>query len=209
MKENYPLDYPDPSAAKVWARVIKSFVLVAPRGLPLAGFFWNARLQCKTDHGDRGVQIDRDGWAKLRNLLDVLNEETKVMEMARKHTRHKHTREKVMEVARNSMDKWGNLRFELQGCGHELEIRAPRRYSDASPHPLPSSKRAREDPVVEKCIICMDTAMCIANSPCGHLVYCQDCFDSARVLARAQAIDFNSSCPRCRKSVVTTLHVFF
>ena len=161
------------------------------------------------NNGDRGVQIDRDGWAKFRNLLDVLNEETKVMEMARKHTRHKHTREKVMEVARNSMDKWGNLRFELQGCGHELEIRAPRRYSDASPHPLPSSKRAREDPVVEKCIICMDTAMCIANSPCGHLVYCQDCFDSARVLARAQAIDFNSSCPRCRKSVVTTLHVFF
>ena len=171
-----------------------------------------SKAMCKYlryNNGDRGVQIDRDGWAKLRDLLVVLNEETKVMEMARKHTRHKHTREKVMEVARNSMDKWGNLRFELQGCGHELEIRAPRRYSDASPHPLPSSKRAREDPVVEKCIICMDTAMCIANSPCGHLVYCQDCFDSARVLARAQAIDFNSSCPRCRKSVVTTLHVFF
>ena len=150
MKENYPLDYPDPSAAKVWARVIKSFVLVAPPGLPLAGFFWNARLQCKTDHGDRGVQIDRDGWAKLRDLLVVLNEETKVMEMARKHTRHKHTREKVMEV------------------------------------------------------ICMTTAMCIANSPCGHLVYCQECFD----YWTAQAMYFNSSCPMCRTSVVTTLHVF-
>ena len=156
------------------------------------------------NNGDRGVQIDRDGWANLRNLLDVLNEETKVMEMARKHTRHKHTREKVMEVARNSTDKWGNLRFELQGCGHELEIRALPRYSDASPHPLPSSKRAREDPVVEKCIICMDTAMCIANSPCGHLVYCQECFD----YWTAQAMDFNSSCPMCRTSVVTTLRVF-